>query len=174
MWILFVCGDLKCSGVLKWLKTQDGLLLKRRRLWDRWHLTLSVQCPRLWCLKGWSPSGKPYCCSRNSSCSSSKLHWGGTAETQQLKIDCCRHWGIQRNFLHTVNVLQNHINCLLTWKWLFCYCFVQGLNLVLAWIALGHAERSYFPCLSISSRAINAFPWSLTCNVSQLSNKMLS
>lgn len=24
MQFLFVCGDLKCSGVLKWLKTQDG------------------------------------------------------------------------------------------------------------------------------------------------------
>lgn len=23
-----------------------------RRLWDRCHLTLSVECPRLWCLKG--------------------------------------------------------------------------------------------------------------------------
>lgn len=71
-----------------------------RRLWDRCHLTLSVQCPRLWCLKG-SPWGKPYCCSRNSSCSISKLQRGGIAETQQLKIECCRRWGIQRSFLHT-------------------------------------------------------------------------
>lgn len=110
----------------------------------------------------------------NSSCSISKLQWGGIAETQRLKIDFCTHWGIQRNFLNTVNVIQNHINCFLMWKWFSCYCFAQGLKLVLAWIALGHAERRYFPGLSISSRAINAFPWSLTCNVSQLSNKMLS
>lgn len=43
-----------------------------------------------------SPSGKQRCWhlwflhSRNSSCSSSRLRWGGTAETCRLKIDFCR------------------------------------------------------------------------------------
>ena len=152
----FSKGMLQCSGVLKWWKMELGMW---RRLQDRCHLTLSVQCLRQCCLKGRSPAGKQYHQSpRNSSSSGSKFWWWAIAETQMLKIDFCRHWGIQMGFLYTVNTLPHHISCFLMWKYFWYYRSAEGLKLVFAWITLGHAGRRYFPDLSISSRPINAFP----------------